>query len=233
LSQPTPSSNHQCHCQTHLILTRPLLPRRRIGRDVDTPYSLHGTTVFARPICGTIAGLTFRANSWALPLPDRACDAIDCLDVLAHIRDDEAMIAEFARVLHPGGMLCLRVPNAGPLAGLDAYNLYRYLSDITHRGRKPVETDEVGWRRHYSRQDLAALLGTRFVVRKVTTQRIGVAEMLNAAALAIFRWFQSSDARYRRASALIGRIERFENRIKPGLIGIALTIEAVRAPEID
>ena len=142
------------------------------------------------------------------------------------------MIAEMARVLRPGGMLRVRVPNAGPLAGLDAYNLYRYLTDITRRGRKPVEIDEVGWRRHYSADDLKELLGPEFVVRTIATHRVGIAELLNVSALALFRWYCRSDARYRRAQTIVERVERIENRIRPRRIGTVLVVEAVRAREI-
>jgi hypothetical protein len=141
------------------------------------------------------------------------------------------MIDEFARVLRPGGTLRLRVPNAGPLAGLDSFNLYRYLSDITHRGRKPVETDEVGWRRHYSVDDLAALFGSRFAVRSTATQRMGSGEVVNAACLALFRWFRKSDTWYVRATDLVRRIELVEDGIRPGRVGTVLTVDAVREPE--
>ena len=232
MSGPQLSSHLPCRCQSHLSITRPLLPRWRAERNLDTPYSLHGTTIFARPVRGTIGGASFLANSRALPLLERSCDAIDCLDVLEYVQDDQAIIAEMARVLRPGGMLRVRVPNAGPLAGLDAYNLYCYLTDITRRGRKPVEIDEVGWRRHYSADDLKELLGPEFVVRTITTHRVGIAELLNVSALALFRWYRRSDARYRRAKAIVERVERIENRIKPRRIGTVLVFEAVRAREI-
>jgi SAM-dependent methyltransferase len=228
LSYEEPLSPEHCRCRAHLTITRPLMPHRRGIQNSTSIYNLHGTTNVSRPILGTIAGQRFVANSWALPLPDRFCDSIDCFDVLEYVRDDEAMINEIARILRPGGTLRLRVPNAGLLAGLDALNLYRYLVDITHRGCKPIETDEVGWRRHYSTVDLTKLFGSRFTVRSIGSHRIGIAEIANAAFLALFRSFRVNESRYRRARSIVCKIERFEDRIRPGRSGTALLVEAVR-----
>jgi SAM-dependent methyltransferase len=228
LSHEKPPSLDRCRCQAHLSITRPLFPRRRRTRNPDTLYNLHGTTIHSRPIRGSIAGDQFLANSWALPLADNSCDSIDCLDVLEYVRDDEAMIDELARVLRPGGKLRLRVPNAGLLEGLDAYNLYRYLTDITRRGRKPVETDEVGWRRHYGADDLAVLFGARFVIRSIGASRIGMGELVNVVSLTLFRWFRRSEERYRRANAVVRRVQAIEDWIRPGRVGTVLSVEAVR-----
>jgi len=51
-----------------------------------------------------------QASAAALPLPDGACDLIVALDVLEHLPDDRAALAEIARVLRPGGALLLTVP---------------------------------------------------------------------------------------------------------------------------
>jgi SAM-dependent methyltransferase len=198
---------------------------------MDDDTSLRGTTIAVHPIRCGIGDHLFLANSWALPLPDNSCDGITCLDVLEYVRDDEAMICEFARVLQPGGRLQLRVPNAGPLAGLDSFNLYRYLVDIGHRGKKPVETDEVGWRRHYSASDLTTMLGPRFRMCAAITQRVGIAELLRTASLVLFRWALKTDAHERSVTRIIRLIERLEDRIKLRRTGAVLTLEAIRLPE--
>lgn len=47
----------------------------------------------------------------ALPFPDTAFDAVVSLDVLCHVAVDEAAaLAEFVRVLRPGGLLVLNLP---------------------------------------------------------------------------------------------------------------------------
>jgi SAM-dependent methyltransferase len=44
-----------------------------------------------------------------LPLPDARADVIVCVSVLEHIKRFEDVVAEFARVLKPGGMLLLTI----------------------------------------------------------------------------------------------------------------------------
>ena len=45
-----------------------------------------------------------------LPFPDRAFDAVCLFDVLEHLEDDRAALAEARRVLKPGGLLFVSVP---------------------------------------------------------------------------------------------------------------------------
>jgi SAM-dependent methyltransferase len=45
-----------------------------------------------------------------LELPDAAFDAVVCAEVLEHLDDDAAALAELARVLRPGGLLLVTVP---------------------------------------------------------------------------------------------------------------------------
>ena len=68
----------------------------------------------------------------SLDLPDASFDAAVCAEVLEHLDDDAAALAELARVLRPGGLLVVTVPA----------NPYRY--DWTdqwagHRRRYTVE----------------------------------------------------------------------------------------------
>lgn len=52
------------------------------------------------------------ASATELPFPAERFDLVLCLDVLSHLRhgEDTKALAEFARVLRPGGWLVLRVP---------------------------------------------------------------------------------------------------------------------------
>ena len=49
-----------------------------------------------------------------LPFADSSFDRVIASEVLEHVVDDEAAIAEVARVLQPGGLAALSVPAAGP-----------------------------------------------------------------------------------------------------------------------
>lgn len=69
-----------------------------------------------------------KADAAALPFPDRQFDIITALDVIEHLDDDRAALAELKRVLKPGGLLVVSVP---------AYKLlWTYWDDILgHRRR--------------------------------------------------------------------------------------------------
>lgn len=45
-----------------------------------------------------------------LPLPDNALEYVTALDVLEHLANDREMVAEFQRVLKPGGLALVTVP---------------------------------------------------------------------------------------------------------------------------
>lgn len=46
----------------------------------------------------------------AMPVADQSVDVLTLLDVLEHVEDDHAALAEIHRVLRPGGVLVLTVP---------------------------------------------------------------------------------------------------------------------------
>ena len=69
----------------------------------------------------------FNAASEGLPFPSGAFDAILSHEVLEHVRDDRLSVVEMVRVLKPGGVILLFVPNRG----------------------YPVETHGVYWRGRY------------------------------------------------------------------------------------
>ena len=51
-----------------------------------------------------------QARGEALPAQSESVDVITALDLLEHIPDDAAAVAEMARVLRPGGILLVMVP---------------------------------------------------------------------------------------------------------------------------
>lgn len=53
------------------------------------------------------------------PLPDACVDGVTALNVLEHIDDDRAALAQIARILKPGGVAHLEVP-----AGPELYDIY-------------------------------------------------------------------------------------------------------------
>lgn len=58
---------------------------------------------------GATAG-SVQASALALPFPDGCFDRVIASEVLEHITDDRAALAELARVLRPGGTIAVTVP---------------------------------------------------------------------------------------------------------------------------
>jgi SAM-dependent methyltransferase len=87
------------------------------------------------------------------PLPSASVDAVVLLNVLEHIEDDGAALAQVARILKPGGVAAIEVP-----AGPELYDVYdkhlqhfrRYrMSDLCRaieaRGLQVVERSHLGF----------------------------------------------------------------------------------------
>lgn len=53
-------------------------------------------------------------DATCLPFADGAFDAVICSEVLEHLPDYHAALAEMCRVLRPGGRLCITVPHGWP-----------------------------------------------------------------------------------------------------------------------
>ncbi len=51
------------------------------------------------------------ADGTRLPFGDGAIDCVICSEVLEHVENDQAAIDELARVLRPGGFVCVTVPH--------------------------------------------------------------------------------------------------------------------------
>jgi SAM-dependent methyltransferase len=164
------------------------------------------------------------------PQPDASYDAVVLLDELALTVLEEEALAEAARVLHPGGILLLRVPAAGRLAWLDGYNAFRYIQEITHRGRRLPEAAGVGYRRHYRREDLRKLLQPHFRLREMRAAGIGLSDSARLALSLFWRWALQSprgDAAIRRIPETLARLE---GRLAPAGRGYWLVTAAERLP---
>jgi SAM-dependent methyltransferase len=77
-----------------------------IGVDVSASAVAHAEQRYAR------ANLAFATGSvTALPLPDASVDLVVSFETIEHLVEQAAMLAEFRRVLAPGGVLVISSPN--------------------------------------------------------------------------------------------------------------------------
>jgi hypothetical protein len=107
-----------------------------------------------------IASIRTDVEQPQLPLGDSEIDMLEIRDdALSRVMDEEAWMAELARVIAAGGEIRLTLPASGAFAWLDTMNMYRYIADISKRGHAPDAALPTGWNRHYSPENIAALLG--------------------------------------------------------------------------
>ncbi|HEY3504511.1 MAG TPA: class I SAM-dependent methyltransferase, partial [Actinocatenispora sp.] len=78
--------------------------RRVVGVDYDAPTLRHVTRRYPE-----VAAV--RGNAVALPVADGSVDAVVSMQLVEHLWDQPAHVAECARVLRPGGVLVLSTPN--------------------------------------------------------------------------------------------------------------------------
>lgn len=167
-----------------------------------------------RPLRCQLGDQVISAPVSSLPFESASIETVDCGTVFAYARNDEALASELGRVVRAGGTISLGAPAAGPLAGLDSFNLFRYLVDVSGRGLRPFETSDIGWRRHYALDDLRLLLGDNgFDLVHDRRFAIGLAEAVRLAGLFLFRWLAPSRDRYRAIVRLSNRALELERGI--------------------
>jgi SAM-dependent methyltransferase len=168
----------------------------------------------------------------ALPFEDGSLDAVVMLDVLEHVPDPRAVVAEIRRVLSPGGALVLSVPHRGLFARLDSLNVYPALQR-RFPSWQPVEpADETGpdGHRHFALEELEELFGDRFVVDRMARTGLGLAELAHLTLLVTFKGLLRWRAAYRALLPLHFLVYLLDDLVPAGPLGYHLTIRACAAP---
>lgn len=91
-------------------------------------------------IRSVVADNVYQIHEHSLPFPDGHFDIVVVIDLLEHVRDDQALIGEIARVLCPGGRVIINVPHAKRWALLRPLRLALGLTDAWHGHVRPGYT---------------------------------------------------------------------------------------------
>jgi 2-polyprenyl-3-methyl-5-hydroxy-6-metoxy-1,4-benzoquinol methylase len=111
-----------------------------VGVDIDEASVAHAAQKY---------GLRFeRADASSLPFEDDSFDLIVSFETIEHVQNPEAMLAQFRRVLRPGGLLVISTPNSG-----------EYLMESGYHTRD------------FSSQEFRSLLGQHFAEVKILYQQ--------------------------------------------------------------
>lgn len=106
----------------------------------------------------------------ALPLADASMDVVTFFEVLEHVENERKFLEEVHRVLKPGGVILISVPNKGWATPLDMDNLVftPALKVTKWMGLGRGVTDyHLRHHRHYHLEDLERLFDGLFSVEKV------------------------------------------------------------------
>ena len=157
------------------------MPQRQIRLELRFPEEgERSPLIVVRQAPGEIARIAAEEKAPCLPLPDASVSRIEARDTIEHVYDEQAWMAELARVLAPGGELRVRVPLDNGVAWLDALNIYRYLGDLAGRGSDdpPLESLPTGWHRHYRVDGIAELVEEAgFEIQSIEAEGMPLAEV--------------------------------------------------------
>ena len=128
------------------------------GAYADDPVAFRRSLRIAKGKCRTVIGIDvdrgaaqnpfldeFRLiESAKWPLSDQCVDLCVCDHILEHVEDPPGFFGECARVLRPGGYLCLRTPNVWSYFGVVSRLIpNRYHAKVAARVQSNRKSDDV------------------------------------------------------------------------------------------
>ena len=165
-----------------------------------------------------------------LPFSVNSIKLIDALDVLEHVTDEEAWLAECARILIPGGSIRIQVPRQGATSWFESLNIYRYAVDVLNLGHDPREIKMIGWHRQYKENDLRAmLLKTGLVVDDVRSHSLGLAEIPTLGRMIVGDLVRNDRGTGKRAKDARVRLDRLDSHIPAGPLSRRILVTARRS----
>jgi len=169
-----------------------------------------------------------RADATSLPFPDHSVDAVVILDVLEHLDDPVAVLAEVHRVLKHGGSLVASVPHRGLLSACDSNNVYTALRRHfrSFLPLEPCEESASGRHRHFTLGEARDLLGRGFAVDRFARTGIGLAELLHLLLLVVFKGLLRWRSAYLVLRQFYFAASLLEDLIPTGRLGYNLTLRA-------
>jgi SAM-dependent methyltransferase len=172
-------------------------------------------------------------RGWAerLPAEDGTVDAVALLDVIEHVADPAAVVAEIHRVLRPGGVLVLTTPHKGLLASLDSLNVYPALCRRFPQWLPLDEADGAasGQHMHFSVDELRALLEPEFTVEDVALTGLGLAELVHLFGLIVGKGLLKSSALYHAIFPLHFGVYLLDDLVPFGKASFYVSVKARRA----
>jgi ubiquinone/menaquinone biosynthesis C-methylase UbiE len=173
-----------------------------------------------------------RGDAHGLPLPDETFSHAVCSEVLEHLDDDRAALAELWRVLKPGGILALTVPAANYPAAWDPPNYLLERAIGRHfSGERPWSGIWYGHKRLYSVDHLSEIAeAAGFVVEESRPLTHACPPFAHLVLYGILKPLLMSGRLPRRLTAAGGRLQT-DPAPAGGLVGGAMRVlERIDAP---
>jgi SAM-dependent methyltransferase len=95
-------------------------------------YETQDFCAYKGPLVSYLQPIDYVCDITKIPIPDGALDAILCAEVFEHVTDPMAVLAEFRRLLKPGGKLLLTAPQ-GTMLHMAPYHYYGGFTQFWYR----------------------------------------------------------------------------------------------------